>query len=107
MYSSSDPGGKCVSQGSLLWPRLKNKVSLVWDLEPFSSCKFQNKSGLKKWPFALNKKKKKRKKKNVSDKKKGGERKWESEEGSIMGEICDVLKDDLKSNIPIALEAKH
>lgn len=57
--------------------------------------------------FCAKQKKKKRKKKNVSDKKKGGERKWESEEGSIMGEICDVLKDDLKSNIPIALEAKH
>lgn len=52
------PGGKCISQGSLLWPRLKNKVSLVWDPEPFSPCKFQNKSGLKKRPFALDKKKK-------------------------------------------------
>lgn len=56
MYFSSDPGGKRISQGSLLWPRLENKVSLAWDLEPFSACKFQNKSVLRKWPFALEKK---------------------------------------------------
>lgn len=25
----------------------------------------------------------------------------------FLGKICGVLKDDLKTNIPIALEAKH
>lgn len=26
---------------------------------------------------------------------------------NFVGKICGVLKDDLKTNIPIALEAKH
>lgn len=89
MYSSYNPGGKCISQDSLLCPRLKNKVALVWDLGPFSPCKFLNKSGLKKWPFTLGK--------IVSALKKK----------YFVGKICGVLKDDLKTNIPIALEEKH
>lgn len=101
MYSSSDPGGKCISQGSLLWPRLKNKVSLVWDLEPFSPCKFQNKSGLKKWALEL-------RVGGVSDKKRWRKKMVGGVAGEEHhGEICDVLKDVLKSNIPTALEAKH
>lgn len=39
--------------------------------------------------LGLKKKKRERKKKNFA------------------GKICGVLKDDLKTNIPIALEAKH
>jgi hypothetical protein len=91
MYSSYNPGRKSISQGSLLCPRLKNKVSLTWDPGPFSPCKFLNKSRLKDWHFAL-------REKIVSALKKKKTR-W--------GKICGVLKDNLKTNIPIALETKH
>lgn len=89
-----NPGGKCISQDSLLCPRLKNKVSLVWDLGHFLHVNFwinqDLRNGLLYWEKnSLCLKKKKRKKEN------------------FVGKICGVLKDDLKTNIPIALEAKH
>lgn len=40
-------------------------------------------------------------------KKKEEEKKEKKERKSFVGKICGVLKDDLKTNIPIALEAKH
>lgn len=75
----------------------------MWDPEPFSPCKFQNKSGLKKRPFALDKKKKKGRKSLL---KRGEERKWGKEGESAMGGDSGI-RDDLKSNIPITLEAKY